>query len=151
MVIVEYEPKYKEDFGRLTREWIERYFVMEPEDYATLEEVEDRIREGAQVFFALEDEEVIGTCMAQPLGDGAWEICKLAMTPAAQGRGTGSALFCTTLDYIRAQNPSKILIVSNRSLENALHIYEKFGFREVPVDDTHSYERGDIQLEYAGS
>ena len=31
----------------------------------------------------------------------------------------------------------------------ALHIYEKYGFYEIPVDNTHHYKRVDIQFEYA--
>ena len=37
----------------------------------------------------------------------------------------------------------RLFIISNSKLAPALHIYEKFGFKEIKLDD-YEYERGDI-------
>lgn len=100
------------------------------------------------VFFALENEVVLATGMVMPLNEHTWEICKLAADETRQGNGAGSVVFRACMDYAKAQGTKKLMIVSNRRLKPALHIYNKFGFREVPLDQTHHYKRGDIQMEY---
>ena len=43
-------------------------------------------------FFALDGDEVIGTCAMVPHCPDEFELAKLAVTPAAQGRGIGHRL-----------------------------------------------------------
>lgn len=148
MEIIEYQPKYKDDFVRLNKAWIEKYFKMEQEDYEVLNNVDGLIAKGAMVFFAVENDIVLSTGMSMPLNDSNWEICKLAADENYQGKGAGSAVFKACMEYAVKQGAKKLIIVSNTILEPALHIYKKFGFKEIPMDKTHNYERGDIQLEY---
>ena len=151
MKIIPFEKKFRKDFVELNKAWIEEYFVMEADDYEMLDNVEKHLSQGAQIFFAVEDDTVAATCMTVPLGNDVWEICKLASNKAFRGRGAGSAVFKACMDYAKANRAKKIIIISNRILKSALHIYEKFGFTEVPVDKTHDYSRADIQFEYSVS
>ena len=41
--IVPFQKKYKADFERLNREWIEEYFQMEEEDFYTLQNPESHV------------------------------------------------------------------------------------------------------------
>ena len=42
----------------------------------------------------------------------------------------------------------KIIIVSNKKCEHAIHLYRKFGFEEVPVDkEKFPFDRADIAFE----
>ncbi|WP_297566544.1 hypothetical protein [uncultured Faecalibaculum sp.] len=41
----------------------------------------------------------------------------------------------------------RLLIYCNRKLKPALHIYAKYGFKEIPVDNA-PYSRADIALEF---
>ena len=43
--IVTFQKKYKSDFERLNREWIEEYFQMEEEDFNTLQNPESHVIE----------------------------------------------------------------------------------------------------------
>ena len=43
--IVPFQKKYKADFERLNREWIEEYFQMEEEDFYTLQNPESHVIE----------------------------------------------------------------------------------------------------------
>ena len=52
------------------------------------------------------------------------------------------------MDYALGNGANKLTILSNSILKPALHIYEKYGFYEIPVDNTHHYKRVDIQFEY---
>ncbi len=147
MEILPFDKKFVKDFVSLNRTWIEKYFVMEKDDYETLDNAEKFVSDGAQIFFAVESGNVAATCMAVPLGENVWEICKLAANEKFRGRGAGSAVFEACLNYAKDNGAEKIIIISNRILKSALHIYEKFGFTEVPVDKTHNYSRADIQFE----
>ena len=60
----------------------------------------------------------------------------------------GSAVFKACMDYALEKGANKLTILSNSILKPALHIYEKYGFYEIPVDNTHHYKRVDIQFEY---
>lgn len=61
--IIRWEQKYRNDFIRLNREWIERYFRLEPCDLKILGNPEaEIIDKGGEIFFAVENDAVIGTC-----------------------------------------------------------------------------------------
>lgn len=149
MEIIEYQEKYKQDFIKLNTQWVERYFVMEQADRDVLEHVEELLKKGAMIYFAVEKGEVLATCMAMPLGEDVWEICKLAASGQYTGTGAGSAVFKASMDYAIAQGAKKLTLISNRRLKPALHIYQKFGFREVPLNKAYwGFDRADIEFEY---
>lgn len=149
MEIVEFQKKYEKDFIELNTAWVERFFVMEQADRDVLEHVEDLLKTGAMVYFAVEDDHVLATCMAMPLGEDVWEICKLAATGQYTGKGAGSAVFKASMEYAIAHGAKKLMLISNRRLKPALHIYEKYGFKEVPLNKAYwGFDRADIQFEY---
>ena len=148
MEIIKYRRQYKDDFVRLNKAWIEKYFKMEQEDYDILNNVDELIVKGSMVFFAVENNTVLATGMVMPLDGGNWEICKLATEEKYQGHGAGSMVFKACMNYAVNNGAKRLIIISNRTLKSALHIYEKFGFKEVPIDNIHGYEREDIQMEY---
>lgn len=146
MEIVPYQTKYKQDFIELNLAWIEKYFKVEPQDVEMLNNIERIIAAGAMIYFALEADTVIATCMVMPKNNQVWEICKLATDENYQGRGAGAAVLEACMNYAKNRGAKKLLIVTNTILSAAMHLYEKVGFREVPIDET-EYERVDIQLE----
>ena len=146
ITVVPYDPVYRDVFIRLNLEWIERYFRVEPNDVEMLYGVDSLIAEGAQVFVALDDNVPISVCLALPKGDGIWELCKLATAQGHRGRGAGTAVVEACLDYARSNGGTMMLIVSNRILEDAIRLYLKLGFVEVPLEER-EYERADIRLE----
>lgn len=149
MEIVEYEEKYKQEFIALNLAWIGRFFVPEQADMDVLDNVEQLLSDGGMIYFAVEGKEVLATCMTTPLGDGVWEILKLAAKGQYTGKGAGSAVFKACMDYAVLHGARKLTLISNRRLEPALHIYRKFGFREVPLDQRlWGFARADIQFEY---
>lgn len=148
MKIIKYQEKYKQDFIDLNTAWVERFFVMEEEDREILNHVEDYLKKGGMIFFAVERERVLATCMVYPTGENVWEICKLAAAGQHTGKGAGSAVFKACMDYAAEHGAEKITLISNHILKQALHIYEKFGFRRVELNRGDEYERADVQCEY---
>lgn len=149
MEIIEYKNAYKQDFIDLNIDWIKRFFVPEEADYEVLNQIESLLDSGSMIYFALEDNHVLATCMAMPLGDDVWEICKLAAAGQSTGKGAGSAVFKASMDYAIEHSAKKLTLISNRILKPALHIYQKYGFKEVPLNkDYWGFERADIEFEY---
>ncbi len=149
MNIIEYEKKYKNEFIRLNTEWLNRFFMVEPVDQDMMDRVEELIENGAMVYFAIENDKVLATCMAMPVKGNHWEICKLAAQNQYTGTGAGSAVFKASMDYAVRKGAKKLSLISCRSLSPAIHIYEKFGFKEVPLDKAFwGAEKADIEMEY---
>lgn len=85
--------------------------------------------------------------MSKPISKDTWEICKLAADEQYQGLGAGSKIFKKCVDYAVTNNAKRLFILSNSKLEPALHIYQKYGFKEIELDD-YEYIRGNIAFEY---
>lgn len=149
MKVVPYDKKYKKSFIELNRTWISEMFVMEPEDERELGNIEPYLDAGGQIFFAVDDEEhVMACCLIAPREDGDWEIMKFAADERYKGAGAGSACLNACIDYAKSKKIEKVIIVSNRKCVQAVHLYRKFGFIEIPVDkEKFPFDRADIAFE----
>lgn len=149
MRIVPYDPKYKNEFIEMNKKWISEMFVLEKADLDILNNIERSIEAGAQIFFAVdENDEVLACCMIAPLSGGEWEIEKFCAKGMYTGTGAGSACLKACLDFAREKRIPKVVIVSNRKCTHAVSLYRKNGFVEVPVDkEKFPFERGDIAFE----
>lgn len=149
MRIVPYDERYKDDFIRMNRAWISEMFVLESEDERELGNIEPYIEKGGQIFFAIDDEgHAMASCMIAPREDGDWEIMKFAADSTFKGSGAGSAVLKACIDYAKKLKLPKVIIVSNKRCEQAVHLYHKYGFREIPVDKKKfPFDRADIAFE----
>lgn len=149
MKLASYDPKYKNEFIEMNKAWISEMFVIEQEDLRELGTIEPYIEAGGQIFFALDDADtVMACCMIAPREDGDWEIMKFAASGMYTGTGAGSACLKACIDYAKEKKIVKVIIVSNRNCVQALHLYKKFGFVEIPVDKKKfPFDRADIAFE----
>ena len=147
MEVIQYDSKYKEAFIKFNTDWItDNFGFLEKEDLETFENIEGELEGGAMIFFAAEGGEPLACCMAKPMDGSTWEICKLASDKTKEHKGCGSAVFSAALNWAESHGAKRLFIISNSSLKNAIHIYEKFGFKEIKLDD-YEYVRGDIAFE----
>lgn len=151
MKIVPYDPKYRSAFIELNTAWISEMFVIEQTDIDVLNGIEDTLRAGGQIFFAVDEQDtVLACCMIAPLPNGEWEIEKFAARGMYTGTGAGSACLRACLDHARQRRVEKVVIVSNHECAQAIRLYRKFGFTEVPVDrKKFPFERASIAFEQA--
>lgn len=148
MEIIPFERRYAKDFRDLNIEWLEKYFWVEPHDEEVLGKPEKYIIEpGGMIFFVRDQRNIIGTVALMKMEEGVFELTKMAVVPAARGKNIGQRLMNYTLDYARSKGWRMLIIYSNRKLENAIHIYKKYGFREIPIEKNNPYARGDIKME----
>ena len=99
------------------------------------------------IFFAAENDVPLACCMSKPMDKDTWEICKLGSNKDIPHKGAGSMVFKAAMDWAVGHGAKRLFIISNSRLKPALHIYEKFGFKEIKLDN-YEYVRGDIAFEY---
>lgn len=122
MNIETYKPEYKEAFIAMNLAWIEEMFQVEDEDRMVLGSIEERLANGGEIFFAINDEgEIMASCMVAPLPSGEWEIEKFAAKKEFAGQGAGKACLQACMDFIKEKQIQKVIIVSNRKCVSAIH------------------------------
>jgi GNAT superfamily N-acetyltransferase len=141
-------PKYLNEFVALNRQWIETYFVLEKTDLQQFENsVELILKPGGEILFLLEEETVVGTVALIPHGPGCYEVAKMAVAPAARGKGYGDALMMAAKDWAKSKQAKKLMLLSNTVLKPAITLYEKHGFKTVRLGDHPDYKRCNIEME----
>lgn len=147
MQIVSWEPKYSEDFKDMNLYWLKEFFWVEPHDENVLGNPEKYIIEpGGKIFFVKESEEIIGCVALMKIKDGIFELTKMAVKPEYRGKKIGQQLMNYTVEFARNEDWDQLIIYSNRKLENAIHLYRKYGFVEIPIEENNPYSRGDIKM-----
>lgn len=146
--IINYDPQYKEAFKALNEEWIKTFFRMEEGDYKLLDHPEEHIIDkGGHIVFALLNNEPVGTCALVKLSDEPlkFELSKMAVSPKAQGKKIGYLVGQALVDKARELKAESIFLETNSVLVPAIKLYEKLGFKHMPVSDS-AYARCDTQM-----
>jgi putative acetyltransferase len=148
VTVVPYRDEFRAAFEQLNRDWIETYFVLEEPDREAFSDPRGKIlAQGGQIFFVVEENQVQGTCAVLRHSRDAYEIAKMAVAPAARGRGFGDLLMKAAIDFATGLGARRLIIVSNTVLEPAIRLYEKHGFVRVPLSTDGRYQRANIRLE----
>lgn len=147
--IVDYSPRYGDAFARLNKEWLERWFRVEPIDEAVLSNPQSKVlADGGVILYALLDGEVQGTVALKHAGSGIYELTKMAVTSAAQGRGLGRQLLDAAIARYSQLQGKTLFLESHDSLKPALRLYESAGFRHTPRPMPSDYERSNVYMVY---
>ncbi|MFH7015661.1 GNAT family N-acetyltransferase [Flavobacterium sp. FlaQc-47] len=145
--IIPFSPDLKEYIKTLNKEWLQKYFRVEEKDEIVLSNPQEEIIDkGGMIFYAKYNEEILGTVSLMKVDKTTFELSKMAVSNKAQGLGIGNKLLVHCLAVAEENNIKKLFLYSNRMLLPAIHLYEKFGFTEVPLGNV-SYERADIKME----
>ncbi len=148
--IVGFDAAYADAFAKLNYEWIEKSYAIEPHDREILDHpVEHIIEPGGEIFFAMLDNEAVGTVALIESSANAFELAKMAVTPGLQGRGVGKQLMQACIDHARKTGKSEIILESNTKQEAAIHMYRAFDFEETELDPRSQYSRANIRMRLA--
>ncbi|WP_341214555.1 bifunctional helix-turn-helix transcriptional regulator/GNAT family N-acetyltransferase [uncultured Wocania sp.] len=147
--IVSFENRYAKNFYNLNIEWLQRFFHVEPYDESILSKPETYIiSKGGHIFFAKLNNQIVGTVALMPIGnEGLFELTKMAVSPEHRGFKIGQKLMQYSIDFAKSMNLPKLILYSNSVLENAIYIYRKYGFIEIPIEPNSPYKRSDIKME----
>ncbi|WP_223034272.1 GNAT family N-acetyltransferase [Hanstruepera marina] len=146
--IIPFSSIYAKDFYDLNIEWLKTYFYVEPFDEEVLSKPDHYIiNKGGYIFFAISEDEILGTVALMPTADShIFELTKMAVLPELRGLKIGQKLMNHCIDFAKKNNFKALMLYSNTKLENAIYIYRKYGFEEVPVEDNSPYERSNIKM-----
>ena len=132
--ILPYRSAWRRHFEALNREWLEHLFTVEPADAALLADPHGRIvKPGGEVLFARLDGRVVGTCALIRHDAAVYELAKMAVTPAARGRGIGHRLAKAAIEAARIRQAASLFLETSPRLKAAIGLYESLGFRRVPA------------------
>ena len=145
--IIPFEKKYKADFEKLNRKWIEEFFRMEDEDFHTLQNPESYvIQKNGEIFFAINDQIVIGTAAMIPFSEDVFELAKMSVKKGFQGKGVGKLLLKRCIQFAQERNANEIFLLTNDILKPALNLYLSCGFVIKNKYDDERYERGNTKM-----
>ena len=144
---IDYRPELARYFTELNLAWVEKYFVAEALDREVLGDPENNIiRRGGYIYFAVCDGKVAGTFALLNKQERIYELAKMAVAEAFQGKKIGNLMLTFCISKAKALNIKKLILFSNTILKPAIHLYRKYGFQEVPLGDS-EYNRSNIKME----
>jgi len=144
--LVEYREAFRHRFRELNEEWLERHFKVEAIDRELLSNPEETIlARGGCVFFALADGDAVGAASAIPLGNEVFELGKMAVTPAYQGKGIGRMLVTFAVDWSKGCGAKELILYTSTKLQGAIALYRKMGFVDTDLGAA-PYGRADVRM-----
>ncbi len=146
--IIPFIPKYISNFRDLNLAWLEKYFYVEPKDKKLLENCKKSIIDkGGHIFFAEYEGQIVGCFSFIKLDNTVYELGKMAVDPMYQGLNIGQELLKYSINFAKSKQWNKIALYSSTKLDVALHIYRKYGFKDVPLEQDLPYARSDVKME----
>ncbi|PHR95316.1 MAG: GNAT family N-acetyltransferase [Leeuwenhoekiella sp.] len=147
LVFDTYKPEYAEAFKALNLHWLQQYFVVEPHDEEVLSDPERFIlKPGGEILVAKIADRVVGVVALMPDENGIFELTKMAVDNDLRDQKIGQQLLQHTLIFARQKELETLILYSNRKLENAIYLYGKYGFEEIPLEQPNPYLRADIKM-----
>ena len=145
--IIEFSEAYAAFFTSLNIAWLEKYFVVEPVDRKMLlEPKKNIIDKGGYIYFAKADDKIAGTFALVKVENGVYELSKMTVEEHFIGKKIGNRMLEFCMLEAKKLKAEKVILYSNTKLQPAIHLYKKFGFKEVPLDHS-EYERANIKME----
>jgi ribosomal protein S18 acetylase RimI-like enzyme len=118
---------------------------MEPIDFDVLQKPEENILHlGGKILFAKVNDEIAGTVALKKVNNSTFEFTKMAVDEKHQGKKIGWHLTEAALTVAKQEGATEVILYSSTKLINAIQLYRKIGFVEVPLDGP--YKRSDIKM-----
>jgi len=145
--IIDYNTSLAKYFKSLNIEWINTNFTVEEHDLEQLNHADSHILDGGgAIIFASVNDEIAGTCALIKTGDAEYELAKMAVDPKFRGRKIGNVLMEAIIQKAKALGAKRVWLESNTKLVPAITMYGKFGFKEIPIDNS-PFSRANIRME----
>lgn len=146
--IVKHDDRYNRIFKELNLVWLNKFFEVEDEDKKALEDPNEYyLKNGGEIFFALIDNKVVGTCAIKRIDKKTFELSKMAVNEEHQGKQIGKKLAFTAIGYAVEENAEKIILETSPRLVAAINLYKKLGFQIVDEPLKTKYKRALIKME----
>ena len=144
--IIDYTSLHQPYFERLNRQWIEKLFVMEPLDEFVLTNPEEAIlKPGGAILVAEYDGEIAGAVALRKLNELTYEFTKMAVDEKFRRKGIAEKLSFASFQKAKQLGAEKVILYSNTKNAAAIKLYEKIGFRHLPVEQD-VYKRANVKM-----
>ena len=147
--IINFKIEYEKYFYDLNIAWLKEFFLVEDYDQKILSNPQKHIiNKGGSIFFAKKNKKIIGVVALMPTDKfDVFELTKMGVKKSFRNQGVGKLLINKCIEKVKLDKLKKVIIYSNRKLENAIYLYKSFGFTEVELEKKSNYQRADIKLE----
>ncbi len=144
--IVDYRPEHQPYFESLNRAWIEKMFTMEPLDEFVLTDPEEAIlKNGGAILMAEFNGSIAGTVGLRKVGPTVYEFTKMAVDEKFRRRGIAEAICYASFKKATDLGATEVILYSNTLNAGAIKLYEKVGFRHIPVEPG-TYQRANVKM-----
>ena len=144
--IIEYAAFHQPYFEKFNRQWIEKWFVMEPLDEFVLTNPGEAIlKPGGAILMAEYDGEIAGTVALRKLDAVTYEFTKMAVDEKFRRRGIAEKLTYASFQKAKQLGAKQVVLYSNTKNAAAIRLYEKIGFRHLPVE-TGVYKGANVKM-----
>ena len=144
--IVPFHKKYSSTFYHLNKIWIEEYFLLEESDkFDLLDPEKSIINKGGEIFFVLIENKPIATAAMIPIKSDTYELAKMTVDAKYRGNGIANKLMDKCILFAEEKEAKEIILITNDTLVIARNLYDKYGFKEVPLDSD-KYLRGNVKM-----
>tara|TARA_B100001059_G_scaffold110630_1_gene110768 strand:+ start:69 stop:533 length:465 start_codon:yes stop_codon:yes gene_type:complete len=144
-----FKSEYSTKFYDLNIEWLEKYFCVEDYDKQVLSRPEKYIiKKGGIILFAEYNNDIVGTVALMPTNNKkTYELTKMAVNPNYRNIKVGQKLLVKIISIAKKMSLKRIILYSNNKLENAIHLYLKYNFIEITLEENCPYDRANIKME----
>ena len=144
--IVPFHKRYSSTFYHLNKIWIEESFSLEESDkFDLLHPEKSIINKGGEIFFALIEDKPIATVAMIPIKSDTYELAKMTVDTQYRGNGIANKLMDKCILFAKEKEAKEIILITNDTLVIARNLYDKYGFKEVPLDSD-KYLRGNVKM-----
>lgn len=144
--VIEYTAEHRPYFEFFNRNWIEKYFWMEPVDEYVLTNPEQAIiKPGGAVLMATYESHLAGTVALKKVDDTTYEFTKMAVHENFRRKGIAEELSYGAFKRAYELDAQEIVLYSHSSLKPAIHLYEKLGFKYKELEKG-KYKRADVKM-----
>ncbi len=106
-------------------------------------------RSGGALWSAEQDGRLVGMVATRPLGDGAWELCKMYADPALRGGGLAQRLIGAAEDFARGHGGTRMKLWTDTRFDRAHRFYEKQSYVRFGPLKVHNDLSSSIEFAYA--
>lgn len=145
--LIKYHPQYLAAFREMNLQWLNEFGLTESHDLEVLDDPQKFIIDkGGALYLAVSGGQLAGSAAMVPEDEHTMELAKMCVHPDFRGQGISLRLMNQCLQFAKDRKIARIILYSNHQLQQAIRIYEKFGFRHVPVHDS-PFVTADVKME----
>ena len=147
--IINFKIEHEKHFYDLNIAWLKEFFLVEDYDQKILSNPQKHIiNKGGSIFFAKKNKKIIGVVALMPTDEfDVFELTKMGVKKSFRNQGVGRLLINKCIEKVKLDKLKKVIIYSNRKLENAIYLYKSSGFTELELEKKSNYQCADIKLE----